>query len=72
MKEHRSARDFGREVPVQTRGAKLPRDATPEVHRYGTYNIQPTTDTDNLLPLIAPGLPREWKDLKLGKEDLEE
>ena len=27
------------------------------VNRYGTYNIQPTADTENLFPLIAPGLP---------------
>lgn len=70
MKNTHHPRDYGK-VPEQL-GADLPRDATPEVHRYGTYNIQPTTDTDNLLPLIAPGLPREWKDLKLKKEDLEE
>ena len=27
------------------------------VNRYGTYNIQPTADTDNLFPLISHGLP---------------
>ena len=26
-----------------------------------TYNIQPTADTENLFPMIAPGLPEEWK-----------
>ena len=46
----------------------FPHDATPDVHafssppenvkdlinRYGTYNIQPTADTENVFPLIAP------------------
>lgn len=63
----------------------LPRDATPDFHKfsgipdscfdlvnqYGTYNIQPTADTDNLFPLIAPGLPHAWDTLHLGKADLE-
>ena len=62
----------------------FPHDATPDVHAftsppesvrdivnmYGTYNIQPTTDTDNLFPLIAPGLPRQWRKMKLDKPDL--
>ena len=65
---------------------KRPADATPDMHsfrsppesahdiinRYGTYNIQPTADTDNVFPLIAPGLPRKYRDMKLGKEDLED
>ena len=48
----------------------FPYDATPDVHQfrgvpescfdlvnmYGTYNIQPTGDTEHLFPLIAPGL----------------
>ena len=42
------------------------------VNKYGTYNIQPTTDTDNLFPLIAPGLPRRWRGMKLEKGDLEQ
>lgn len=62
----------------------LPRDSTPDVHRfqgqpescfdlinqYGTYNIQPTSDTENLFPLISAGLPQDWKNMKLGKYDL--
>ena len=50
----------------------FPYDATPDVHHfpgvprssfdlvnmYGTYNIQPTSDTENTFPLIAPGLPK--------------
>ena len=64
---------------------KKPADATPDVHafqappesvenlinRYGTYNIQPTADTENVFPLMAPGLPKPYRDMKLRKEDLE-
>ena len=60
-------------------------DATPDVHAfasppengrelinmYGTYNIQPTTDTENLFPLIGPELPERWRHMSLGKDDLE-
>ena len=62
----------------------FPHDATPDVHSfssppenvrelinmYGTYNIQPTADTDNVFPLIAPGLPRRWRKMHLDKHDL--
>jgi hypothetical protein len=29
------------------------------VNKYGTYEIQPTADSDNDFPKIAQGLPRE-------------
>ena len=41
------------------------------INKYGTYNIQPTADTENVFPLIAPGLPEQWREMKLGKYDLE-
>ena len=41
------------------------------VNKYGTYNIQPTSDTENLFPMIAPGLPAQWKEMKLSKSELE-
>ena len=64
---------------------KLPHDATPDVHRfsgvpedvhdivnmYGTYNVQRTADTENVFPMIAPGLPKKYRDMKLGKSDVE-
>ena len=64
---------------------KLPHDATPDVHNfpgipesaydvvnmYGTYNIQPTANTENVFPLIAPGLPKEYRHMKLDKYDTE-
>lgn len=63
----------------------FPYDATPDVHHfpgvprssfdlvnmYGTYNIQPTSDTENTFPLIAPGLPTAYRNMKLDKHDLE-
>ena len=63
----------------------LPRDSTPDVHQfrgvpescfdlvnqYGTYEIQATTNTENVFPLIGHGLPEQWKDLKIDKYDLE-
>ena len=64
---------------------KLPHDATPDVHEFhappedihdiingwGTYNIQATANTENLLPLISPGLPKKWKNREITKDDLE-
>lgn len=29
------------------------------LHKYGTYEIQPTNDSDNEYPAIAQGLPNE-------------
>ena len=66
------------------RNKGFPGDATPDVHHfggipqdsfdmvnmYGTYNIQPTADTENTFPLIGHGLPKEWKDMALDKYDL--
>lgn len=48
-----------------------PADCADMVNKYGTYNIQPTADTANTFPLIAHGLPRAWRERKIGKEDLE-
>lgn len=42
------------------------------VNKYGTYNIQPTADTENPFPLIAHDLPEQWKDMAIGKEDLKQ
>lgn len=70
-------------MPKKSSG--FPYDATPDVHHfpgvphdafdlvnmYGTYNIQPTADTENVFPLIAPGLPKAYRHMKLDKDDLE-
>ena len=71
-------------MPKKSSG--FPYDATPDVYQfrgvpescfdlvnmYGTYNIQPTNDTEHLFPLIGPGLPRGWRDMHLGKPEIED
>ena len=42
------------------------------VNKYGTYNIQPTADSDDLFPLIAHALPEQWEDMAIGKDELED
>ncbi len=36
-----------------------PQTATELINKYGTYEIQPTADSDNDFPKIAQGLPKE-------------
>ena len=48
-----------------------PDDCDDLINKYGTYNIQPTADTENVFPLIAHALPEKWHDMMLGKPDLE-
>ena len=48
-----------------------PSDCADLINKYGTYNIQPTADTENLFPMISPGLPEEWKRMAIGKSELE-
>ena len=36
-----------------------PETAEELLHKYGTYEIQPTEDSDNEFPKIATGLPRD-------------
>lgn len=33
-----------------------PQNAIEQINKYGTYNIQPTSDSDNSFPKIAQGL----------------
>jgi len=49
-----------------------PEDCIDLVNRYGTYNIQPTNEQENLFPMIAQGLPKKWRGLKYGKEKFEQ
>lgn len=49
-----------------------PEDCAALVNKYGTYNIQPTADTENTFPLIAHGLPAQWKGMALGKKETED
>ena len=36
-----------------------PQDAEELIRKYGTYNIQPTAESENRYPTIAHGLPRK-------------
>lgn len=49
----------------------VPADCADLINKYGTYNIQPTADTENLFPLIAHALPAQWHDMALDKGALE-
>ncbi len=44
-----------------------PQTAEELINKYGTYNIQPTSDSDNAYPKIAQGLAKCEKDKKYGK-----
>ena len=48
-----------------------PEDCEDLVNKYGTYNIQPTADTENTFPLIAHALPKQWENMAIGKNELE-
>ncbi|MEI3130218.1 MAG: hypothetical protein V8S89_05165 [Oscillospiraceae bacterium] len=47
-----------------------PESAFQMVNKYGTYEIQPTSDADWRYPSIHQGLPRAWRDLREGKPKL--
>lgn len=36
------------------------------ISKYGTYNIQPTAESDNEYPAIAQGMPTDKKDKSKG------
>lgn len=60
------------EAPMAEPHFGQPDDCYDLINQYGTYNIQPTADTENVFPMIAQGLPKKWRDMALGKRDLEE
>ena len=47
-----------------------PASAWEMVNKYGTYNIQPTSDADHQYPSIHQGLPTQWKHLRQSKLEL--
>lgn len=44
-------------TPIQSQ----PEDAFEQINKYGTYEIQPTADSDNKYPEIAQGCPKGRK-----------
>lgn len=49
-----------------------PKDSFELVNKYGTYNIQPTNDSDNEFPAISQGLAKKLKDKEIPREDVRE
>ncbi len=45
-----------------------PETAFEMINKYGTYEIQPTADTDNEFPCIAQGSPKQTENLKTKAE----
>lgn len=45
-----------------------PSDVFDLVNKYGTYNIQPTADSEHPFPMIAQGLPRRDRTKAITKE----
>ena len=50
-----------RETPAAQPVMGQPETAADMVNKYGTYEIQPTADTDNEFPAIAQGLSKKQK-----------
>ncbi len=45
-----------------------PQNAIELINKYGTYEIQPTADSDNDFPKIAQGLPKQKNRKALDKD----
>lgn len=59
------------ETPMLDPHFGTPEDVGDLINKYGTYNIQPTNESDDAFPMIAQGLPAQWRDIKIHKEDLQ-
>lgn len=46
-------------TPSSTPIIGQPQDAFELINKYGTYEIQPTADSDNEYPTIAQGMPKK-------------
>lgn len=57
MDEKKKLKDFS--TPSSNDYGAAPDEVFDLVNKYGTYEIQPTADTDNSFPHIAQGLPDE-------------
>ena len=49
-----------------------PKDSIELVNKYGTYNIQPTNDSDNEFPAISQRLAKKLKGKEIPREDVRE
>lgn len=57
---------FERDCPTPSAASVTgePEDVFDTVNKYGTYNIQPTAQTENFFPYISQGLPEKSKNIK--------
>jgi hypothetical protein len=55
--EKRPEKTVDRPLEIQSLNVQ-PTTAEEMVNKYGTYEIQPTSDSGNVFPTIAAGLPR--------------
>ena len=47
-----------------------PKDSFEQVNKYGTYNIQPTNDSDNEFPSISQALAKKLQDKEITREEV--
>ena len=62
MKEEKkkTKREVDPDIPIEIPAVPIhgqPHDAGDVINKYGTYEIQPTSDNENRFPAIAQGLP---------------
>ena len=57
-----------KKTPSSNDYSKHPDSSFDLINKYGTYEIQPTADTDNPFPHIAQGLPPTAKRFKRQEE----
>lgn len=48
------------EMTLKTAVGGSPETVEQQLNKYGTYEIQPTADSDHLFPAIAQGLPKDF------------
>ena len=56
-------------TPSSNNVAGQPQNALELINKYGTYNIQPTSESDNSFPKIAQGLAKPEARKKMQQED---
>ncbi len=60
------------ETPMMNPFFGQPEDAFDLINKYGTYNIQPTNEQENLFPAIMQANPAQWRGRRVSKEDMEQ
>ncbi|MCR4925995.1 MAG: hypothetical protein K5917_06880 [Clostridiales bacterium] len=58
MKNKNSKKNFS-STPSMVNNSGNPQNSSEMLNKYGTYEIQPTSDTENAFPKISQGLPQK-------------